>query len=341
MKTQMVQLVSNHRSALITGASGQLGSLLVSALSKMGWSIFAVSRRDSFSHLSNVTHIPHDWSKSIAFEIPRVDTVFHLAAQTSAYKAREGVAEDIYTNVIGTVHLLERMARSNIKPVFIYTGSMTEYGMTSTDAIDEKVPLSPQTFYDAAKITTEIYAEQFAREGWLSKSITLRLSNVYGSRSRAQGVDRGFLDRSMLKALSGGPLIYFGSGEYVRDFLHVDDVISALISAALHVDSLDLSVFNIGTGFGTTIKSALALIAKEAEDLTGRPVQVNQADFQINSYAIERRNSIANSQVFRELTGWTPRVEFRNGVREGLRDCLLYTSPSPRDRQKSRMPSSA
>lgn len=320
-------MISNHRSALITGASGHLGSLLVSALSEMGWSIFAVSRRDSFSHLSNVTHIPHDWSRPITFEIPRVDTVFHLAAQTSAYKAREDVAEDIDTNVIGTVHLLERVARSNIKPVFIYTGSMTEYGMTSTDAIDEKVPLSPQTFYDAAKITTEIYAEQFVREGWLSKSITLRLSNVYGNHSRVQGADRGFLDRSMLRALSGEPLIYFGSGEYVRDFLHVDDVISALIRAALCVDSLDLPVFNIGTGFGTTIKSALALIAKEAEDLTGRPVQVNQADFHINSYAIERRDSIANSQVFRGLTGWTPKVDFGNGVREGLKEAWSFISP--------------
>jgi nucleoside-diphosphate-sugar epimerase len=114
----------------------------------------------------------------------------------------------------------------------------------------------------------------------------------------------------------------------VRDFLHVDDVISALISAALHVDDLDSSVFNIGTGFGTTIKSALALIAKEAENLTGSPVQVNQGVFPVDSYAIERRNSIANSQVFREATGWTPKVEFRTGVKEGLKE--VWSSISPR-----------
>jgi len=219
------------------------------------------------------------------------------------------------------------MARSNIKPVFIYTGSMTEYGMTSMHAVDEKISLGPQTFYDVAKIATEMYAEQFVREGWLSKSITLRLSNVYGSNSRIQGVDRGFLDRSMLRALSGEPLVYFGSGEYLRDFLHVDDVIGALISTALNVDSLDLPVFNIGTGFGTTIKSALALIAKEAEALTGRPVQVNQTDFQINSYPIERRDSIANSQAFRKSTGWTPRVEFGNGIRKGLKEAWSLIGP--------------
>lgn len=324
----MVQLTSNSRSALITGASGRLGSLLVSELSKKGWTVFAVSRRDSFSHLSNVTHIPHEWSKSIAFEIPRVDTVFHLAAQTSAYKAREDVANDIHSNVVGTAHLLENIARSNIKPVFIFTGSMTVYGLTSADPVDEKVPLSPQTFYDAAKITTEMYAEQFVREGWLSKSFTLRLSNVYGSHSREQAVDRGFLDRSILKAINGETLSFYGSGEYVRDFLHVDDVISALISAALYLDDLDSSVFNIGTGSGTTIKSALALIAREAEILTGSPVQVNQGVFPVNSYAIERRNSIANSQLFREATGWAPKVEFESGVREGLKEAWSALNPS-------------
>ena len=34
-------------------------------------------------------------------------------------------------------------------------------------------------------------------------------------------------------------------------------------------------------------------------------------------------------------------VEDSEAVKERLIDCLLYTSPSPRDRQKSRMPSSA
>jgi nucleoside-diphosphate-sugar epimerase len=285
----------------------------------MGWSVFAVSRQNSFSSLTNVMHIPHDWRRPLTFEVPNVDAIFHLAAQTSAYKARENVSQDINTNVIGTVQLLERVAKSNMQPVFIYTGSMTEYGMTPPAAVDEKVPLSPQTFYDSAKITTEIYAEQFAREGWLSKSITLRLSNVYGNNSREQGADRGFLDRSILRALLGEPLVYFGSGEYLRDFLHIDDVISALIAAAVHSEHLELPAFNIGTGSGTTIKDALSLVAKEAENLTGKPVPVNQAEFLANSYLIERRDSVADSHAFRESSGWEPKVVFENGVKEALK----------------------
>jgi nucleoside-diphosphate-sugar epimerase len=122
----------------------------------------------------------------------------------------------------------------------------------------------------------------------------------------------------MKKALSGDALTYLGSGEYLRDFIHVDDVIGAFISAAENVGSLDLTAFNIGTGFGISIKSALALIAREAESLTGRPVKVNQVDFPINSYEIEKRNSISNSSAFRTLTGWIPKVDFETGVRRSL-----------------------
>ena len=319
---------SRRRSVLITGASGHLGLLLVKALSELDWKIYAVSRKNSFINFSNVTHIPHEWSKPIAFEIPDVDTIFHLAAQTSAYKARENVEEDLATNVLGTVRLLEKVAKSNIRPAFIFTGSMTEYGLAPTGAIDENAPVSPQTFYDSAKLAIEIYLGQYVMEGWLSKSVTLRLSNVYGNISLRQGVDRGFLDRSIVRALKGEPLIYFGSGQYLRDFIHVNDVIRALVESALQIDDLNLSVFNIGTGFSTSIKSALDFIANEAKLFTGIQVEINQADFDINSYAIERRNSTANSRAFHELTGWKPKVSFESGVRMGLKEAMSLVSPS-------------
>lgn len=304
---------------LVTGASGHLGSHLVKSLSKLGYSVFAVSRRNSFSEYENVTHIFHDWSRPVSFEVPKVDVIFHLAAQTSSYVARGNVVEDINTNVIGTVQLLEHIAKTNIQPVFIFTGSMTEYGMTSSEPTNEKMPLSPQTFYEVAKLTTEMYVEQFVREGWLSKSITLRLSNIYGANSLEQGADRGFLDRSIWRALLGEPLTYFGSGEYLRDFLNIDDGIDALISAAESSEYLNLPAFNIGTGSGTTIKQALLLIASEAEMLTGKHVAVNQSEFLSNSYQIEMRNSVADSSAFHVASGWVPKIALESGVREALR----------------------
>ena len=313
------QVQTEYPRVLVTGASGHLGSRLVKSLSKLGYPVFAVSRRNSFSEYANVTHIFHDWSQPVTFEVPKVDVIFHLAAQTSSYVARGNVVGDINTNVIGTVQLLERVAKTNIQPVFIFAGSMTEYGMTSSEAVNEKMPLSPQTFYEVAKLTTEMYVEQFVREGWLSKSVTLRLSNIYGATSHEQGADRGFLDRSIWKALSGEPLTYFGSGEYLRDFLNIDDGISALIAAAESSEYMNLPAFNIGTGSGTTIKQALLLIASEAGVLTGNPVPVNQSEFLSSSYQIEMRNSVADSSAFRAASGWVPKVTLESGVREALK----------------------
>jgi nucleoside-diphosphate-sugar epimerase len=301
-------------SALVTGASGQIGIPLVEELSAMDWQVLAVSRQNSFSGLKGVTHLPHNWETPIDFDLPEVDVVFHLASQTSSYVARSDVMADVRSNLLGTVSLLESVANTKSKPVFIFSGSMTEYGMAEKGFIDETTPLDPQTFYDSAKIATQIYAEQFAREGWLSKSITLRLPNVYGNTSSLQNHDRGFLDRSVWRALSGEPLTYFGSGEYRRDFLHIEDVVEALIAAFIHSESLNHAAFNVGTGIGTSIRDALTLVASKSENLTGKPVRIEQSEFPEKSYRIERRDSIVDANLFRTLSGWQPKITFEDGI---------------------------
>ena len=62
----------------------------------------------------------------------------------------------------------------------------------------------------------------------------------------------------------------------------------------------------------------------------------------------ERKKTIRRSLVFlgffNKATAYTPGRIFTQNTSNDVvpgKDCLLYTSPSPRDRQKSRMPSSA
>ena len=314
--TVLHEKLSPQTKALITGPSGQVGSRLVEKLTGSGWKVFALSSHNSFAENSAVTHLTHDWTRIGHLDLPRIDFVFHLAAQTSSYVARKDVSEDVRTNLLGSVNLLEAIARTGASPVFVFAGSMTEYGISREEFTSEISPVKPQTFYDSAKVSTEIYAEQFAREGWLSKSITLRLSNVYGGSSQHQGADRGFLDRSIWRALGKKNLTYFGSGEYKRDFLHIDDVIDALFAVANNSNRLNQSVYNIGTGVGTSIRDALTVVIDESELLTSLRVGLDQAEFPNEAYQIERRYSIVDPRLFRSLTGWEPKVSLRQGIRQ-------------------------
>lgn len=321
-------LIENPMKALVTGASGKIGMELVSKLVKLGFSVYALSSKDSFEKTEEVTIIPHNWSQRFTGQLPDVDVIFHLACQTSAYKARENISNDIETNLLSTVSILEAASRIKKVPIIIFAGSMTEYGIPSSSHIDEDVPLEPLTFYDTAKISSEIYIQQFARENMISKGITLRLANIYGNSVLDKGADRGFLDKTITKAIHGETITVYGGGNFLRDYLHVTDAAEAFLMTFLNSSQLSDNVYNIGTGKGTSIIETLEMIVEKANQLTGLRSPIVHADFPQDSYIIERRNSIADSSRFRNATEWAPKVNLMDGIQKTLEDIWASTKNS-------------
>jgi len=303
---------------LVTGASGKIGMELISKLVSLGFSVYALSSRNSFEKIQEVTYISHNWSQKFIGELPEVDAIFHLASQTSAYVAREDIRKDIESNLLCTVSILEATSRFKKAPIFIFAGSMTEYGVRTSELIDEAVPSEPLTFYDAAKISSEIYIQQFANENIISKGITLRLANIYGNSNVESEADRGFLDKTAIRAIHGEPITVYGDGNYIRDYLHVSDAVEAFISTFLNSSNLTDNIYNIGTGIGITIMESLELIVGKAHELTGRLSPIIHMDFPEGAYGIEKRNSIADSFRFRTATGWVPKVKFEDGIQKAL-----------------------
>ena len=115
---------------------------------------------------------------------------------------------------------------------------------TEQEAINEECLINPQTFYDVGKLANEMYLEQYVREGRLKSCITLRLSNIYGAHQISTENERGFLDRCIWNAINGANLNMYGDGNYLRDYLHIEDAVEAFYSAGKIASKTGIEVFN-------------------------------------------------------------------------------------------------
>lgn len=307
---------------LVTGASGQIGSRLTRKLVSIGAEVYALSSTNSFVDDSRIKYIRKTWGNPLVEELPEVGIVFHLASQTSAYIARESVARDVETNLLDSVYLIEKLSKQSQPPVVIYAASMTEYGMGQEKPICEDQAVDPQTFYDVGKLALELYLDQFVMEGRLASCTSLRLSNIYGVQQPKSVGGRSFLDRCIRHAIEGENLTIYGDGNYLRDYLHIDDAVEAFYVASKIASDKKINIFNIGTGKGVRLGSALQQVVDGANKLTGKTSRVIQTDFPPGAYKIEKRNSVADPSTFMKITNWKPKIDFSTGLNIGLKQAL-------------------
>ena len=297
----------------VTGAGGQVGTALCLQLTNQGHHVIGIGRGTA------PPLFPGQWIKwNIGVErrpnlvINAPDWIFHLAGQTSAYRARDDLAMDIKVNVLGFSEVLLASLEAGSHPFVVIAGAATEVGMVDKLTIDDTAVDNPQTFYDVGKTVQSLYLHQFAREGWLH-GCKLKFANVYGGQSSGES-DRGFLNNSVTRALSGKTLTYFSNGTYTRDYLFVGDAASSLIAASTNQDFTREQSFMIGTGRGTTIRQALILISEIVYEFTGIMAPVVSIDPSDDLYAIERRDAVIDANRFQLGTGWAPITSLEVGI---------------------------
>jgi UDP-glucose 4-epimerase len=231
--------------ALVTGGCGFIGKRLVSALEETGDDVQII---DIIAGSSILGRLRFD-----------ADVIYHLAAVSNVERAEAFPHHAFGVNVLGTLNVLEQAKGAPV----VFASSAAVYG-DQKGPLRESSPLSPVNVYGATKAAAELFCMSFP------KVAILRLFNVYGPGGR------GVVDR----AKAGSRTIY-GSGEQTRDFVHVDDVVSAMIAARGHK-----GFFNVGTGVSTRIK-----------DIVRRPV-----------FAPARRGDVQHSLAWTKKTerilGW-------------------------------------
>jgi nucleoside-diphosphate-sugar epimerase len=307
------------KNILITGSSGYIASGIVNALSSVDCTIFRLSRDISrlvpvhrtarMIDLEEDISSRSDWGR----HLETIDIVFHLAAQTSSYKANEDPLGDLKINFLPALNMLRACETKGFRPTIVLVGTVTEIGLTNRFPVNEKHYEEPITIYDIHKLMAEKYLLYYAGRRIVNGCV-LRLSNVYGPGPESSSADRGILNLMVHKAIAGKPLTIYGSGEHIRDYIYIDDVVRAFLLAAAHIDKTNANHFVIGSGTGHSIAHAVNLVAERVFAKTNFLVDVVHVDPPSHLSRIEERDFAADITKFSACTGWKPFYSLDKGI---------------------------
>ncbi len=291
---------------VLTGATGFIGKALVKVLATTGSDVIIASRT-KVSH-SQFEHIEFDLRDRTTFSNlvgAGADGIFHLAWSSTPALAELDPAGDLDTNVVGTVGLMENLAKlSKTRLVFVSSGG-TVYGNALVLPTPETASINPIGAYGMGKATAEAYALYFWRNGMDVR--IARLSNPYGpgqSTARQQGVVSVFARH----IINDQPITIWGDGQVVRDYIRVEDAAAALI-AIMNADlrAADFQpIFNVGTGEGSTLNELATIIATKC----GKPAQLAYA----SARPFDLRASVLDTSRLHAVTGWRSKVDLVTGI---------------------------
>lgn len=297
----MNELWCKDKTIVITGSSGFIGSSLVKRLKDGACKIIALERTNNLQDKKT-------WKRALK----NADVLIHLAAQTSAQFANEHPRKDVEINLIPVASLIETCRDTALKPDIIFAGTVTQVGITDTSPVNETYRDLPITVYDINKLAAEKYLQYYTSQMG-GKAVTLRLSNVYGPGPPTRA-DRGVLNQMITKALKGKSLTIYGDGKMIRDYIYIDDVVNAFLTAGAHMSKLRGNYFVIGSGKGHSIKQMMHMVRNQVQAQTGKKARITHVPPPEDLSGIERRNFIADSTAFTTATGWKADVALQDGI---------------------------
>jgi nucleoside-diphosphate-sugar epimerase len=303
----------DEKVVVVTGGSGYIGSALINKLQKYNCKITRTSRT-TLNPIDGVQDKILDLtSKESWVEIvSTADIIFHLAGNTSIAFAEENIDDSLLSNLLPIVNLVYASKKLKRSPRVVYASTATVYGMTDLHPVAEEVAPKPVSIYDLHKLHAEQHLTMASNQGFLNAK-SLRLANVYGpSLSENGSKDRGILSRITQACMQGDTIKAYGGGDYLRDYIYIDDVVDAFLCACIS-DTAD-TVINVASGVGTTVKEVFQMISDEVEKNKGVCCNVKDTDWPENINIIEKRNFIASNNKLKSMPGWKVNVPLKIGV---------------------------
>ena len=293
---------------LVLGGCGFIGSKIVSKLAQNEKNEIVVGdlvANEKFAKYKNVSFTKIDFVNKRDFdkELEGVDVVYHLISTITPSDDTSHIWDELEANVRPTICLLDSMVKcKNIKLIFVSSGG-TVYGNVSPNPISETEALNPVCNYGVSKEIIEKYMYLYHHMHGLDYRI-IRLANPYGTKvkkNQKQGLIPIFIDR----IINDEPVVVFGNGEKIRDYIHIDDAVAAVFAVESYVG--EHKIFNVGTAEGYSILQILDLIVKELK------CEYPQIEFIPDRKCDVDYNVLDNSAII-EKTDWKPTIMLEQGI---------------------------
>ena len=296
----------------VTGGAGFVGNNIVKLLVSKGHRVKVIDnlhtgKKENLKEvLEKIEFYNEDIRNLSKLEsiLKDVDGIFHEAALTIVQESFTKQDEYFDVNVCGTENILKISKKYNIKVVFASSSSI--YGNPQGIPISEKFSRKPINPYGETKLQDEMLAEKYSKNG--VKVIGLRYFNIFGKGQTGSyaGVTTKFLKNIKLKK----PLIIFGDGKQIRDFIHVKDIAKANLS--IMESSINIGFFNIGTGNSVSINELASIMIKISDHKEGISY-LESLEGDVNA-------SKANIDLTKRKFNWNYSINLEDGLKELIKE---------------------
>jgi UDP-glucose 4-epimerase len=320
METDVAETFRGRR-VLITGGLGFIGSNLAIRLAEAGARVaildalipqFGGNRLNIAPVEGRVAVDPSDMRDEEAVEkaVAGQEYIFHLAGQVSHGDSMRDPELDLGVNCVSTINLVESCRRRNPGARLVYTSTRQVYGIPRSLPVTEEHPTLPIDVNGINKLAAEYYHLLYDRTYGL-RSAVLRLTNTYGPRQQIRSNRQGFIGILIRQALRGEPIQVYGTGRQLRDFNYVDDVVDALLRAAVTEGCLG-AVFNLGAPRHYSLLEFVAILQQHC------PVTYRTVPFPDDKRIIDIGDYYGDYSRFAAATGWQPAVDLAEGIRRTI-----------------------
>jgi UDP-glucose 4-epimerase len=303
---------------IVTGGAGFIGSHLSELLIKKKHKVVIIDNL-STGRFDNIK----SFSKKLKFvkaniskfgkwteNFKNAKIVFHLAALADIVPSIKNPKKYFFSNVVGTENVVSACIKHNVKKI-IYAASSSCYGIPVNYPTSETESIKPQYPYALTKNLGEQLIMHYAKIYGV-QATSLRLFNVYGTRSRTSGTYGAMFGVFLAQKLKKKPLTVVGDGTQKRDFTYISDIVQAFYKS-INLKK-NFRIYNVGTGKPISINKIVRLLDCKSVNIPKRPGEPDQTNAKIK-------------KISRELN-WKPKISIELGINKLLKE-INYWKNAP------------